>query len=215
VDHSYPGWRKVTTSIGRLAGIALSAAVFAVALLYLGLVQTVLHIVIAAGIIALVSRLQRKDPLESEGWKILTAGGMEWLALILGSGLTGLFAYVFFFVGSARHDAAFQMLMLQVLIVAFAIMTAFSFYSVFMVTTRWNDWRLEQDSFIFGKRTICFTDVSRLLPLTWADVLRIDAVDGTRIYVPLYRNGAAAFVDELMTKLGLHNRNSHEPEFDE
>jgi hypothetical protein len=195
----------MTTSIGRFVGIALGAAVFAFAVWQQGAVRTVLQLVGVAAFMGALGLLQRKRPVEHAEWKYLTAGAMEWFGLVLSLGLTGLLAYVFFFVGSARADAAFQMQVLQVLIVAFALSSAYLLYSACMVTTRWNEGRLEQESFGFGRRTICFTDICRLSPLTWADALRIDSVDGTRIYVPLYQNGAATFVAELKATLGIRD----------
>ena len=140
-------------------------------------------------------------------WKILTVSGMEWFAITSGTSLTLLLAYVFFFVGSARRDAEQQMLILEILLVVFAVSTAYLLYFACMVTIRWNEWQLEQDSLVFGKRAIRFADICQLLPLMWANVLRINSSDGTRIYVPLYRNGAAAFIEKLTTKLELNNEN--------
>ena len=204
----------MTTSIGRFAGIALSAAVFAFAVWQQGAVRTVLELVGVAAFIGVLGLLQRKRPVEQAEWKYLTAGVTEWFGLVLSLGLTGLLAYIFFFVGSARADAAFQMQCLQALIVVFALSSAYLLYSACMVTTRWNEERLERESFGLGRRTIRFTDICGLSPLTWADALRIDSVDGTRIYVPLYQNGAATFVAELKAMLGIHD-GKDQVEFDE
>ena len=128
---------------------------------------------------------------------------MERLAIGLGTVLTLLFAYIFFFVGSGRQDAEQQMLILRLLLIAFALMTAYVSYLALMVTIRWNTRQIEQDASVFGKRSIQFADIAQLSPLRWADMLRITSIDGTRIYVPLYRNGADVFMDELAAKLGL------------
>jgi hypothetical protein len=200
----------MSTSIGRLAGITLSAALFAAALWQWGVAQTALQVVIGAAVLALLGRLQRKRPVEHKGWKVLTPGGSEWLTIVVGGGLLGIFAWIFFFVGSARHDAESQMQVLQLLIAAFAGMTAFALYTSCMMATRWNDARIEQEAWGFGKRSISFTDICELSPVEWASILRIEAVDGTRIYVLLYQNGAAELVDDLKAKLGIAERDEVE-----
>ncbi|MGY4308889.1 hypothetical protein ACVIJ6_006132 [Bradyrhizobium sp. USDA 4369] len=175
----------------------------------LGYLRFAVEFVVVAVIMHVLTRIQRgKAPAEAGEWKILRVGLMERLAIGLGTVLTLLFAYIFFFVGSARHDADQQMLMLRLLLVAFTLMTAYASYLALMVTIRWDARQIEQESSLFGKRSVQFADIVQLSPLRWADMLRITSIDGTRIYVPLYRNGADMLLDELTAKLGLSHGNS-------
>lgn len=170
----------------------------------LGHFRFAVEFVVVAVIMHVLTRIQRgKLPAVAGEWKVLRVGLMERLAIGLGTVLTLLFAYIFFFVGSGRQDAEQQMLILRLLLIAFALITAYVSYLALMVTIRWNTRQIEQDASVFGKRSIQFADIAQMSPLRWADMLRITSIDGTRIYVPLYRNGADVFMDELAAKLGL------------
>jgi hypothetical protein len=194
---------EVTRRIYRSATIALVCAVLFWVAWRLGHLKNAVEFVAIAGIVRWLSQLHRNTaPISAGEWKTLGVGWMEWIAIGLGTVLTLLFAYIFFFVGSARRDAAQQMLMLELLLVSFALMTAYALYLALMVTIRWNAWQLEQESWLFGKRAIRFADVCRVSPLSWANMLRISSIDGTRIYVPLYRRGTDVFMEELAAKLG-------------
>jgi len=188
---------------GSVAIALVSAVLFFVAW-RLGHLKNAVEFVAITGIVHWLSGLHRNTaPILAGEWKTLGVGWMEWIAIGLGTVLTLLFAYIFFFVGSARRDAAQQMLILELLLVSFALMTAYALYLALMVTIRWNAWQLEQEAFLFGKRAIRFADVCRVSPLNWAGVLRVSSTDGTRIYIPLYKRGADVFMEELATKLGL------------
>ena len=83
--------------------------------------------------------IARKRARYRDGWYYLTPGPMMWFGLIAGALMTGLFCYVYFFVGSARADAATQMKWLFGLIVVFDLLTMLTAYAIIVDVVRWND----------------------------------------------------------------------------
>lgn len=146
----------------------------------------------AVGMLALIalSALQKPDARVREGWHYLTPGAMEWVALVGAFTLTALMLWVYHFVGSARADAATQMLILKFLIGAFAAGTGIAFFTSFAYELRWNDRSIEQRRLLFGTKTLRFADVvaGGTSPLTQA--IWVAAADGTVIRFSPYANGA-------------------------
>jgi hypothetical protein len=128
-------------------------------------------------------------------------------------GMLLLFLYIFYFVGSARHDAEYQMRACQLLIAAFGIMTAIMSWSVFSSFTRWNTDAIEQDRLFVGRRSVRFDEIVAVRRVTWCESLRIDGSDGSTIFVPLGHNGSREFTDTLGERLdarmGGHFRNRY------
>jgi ABC-type Fe3+ transport system permease subunit len=58
---------------------------------------------------------------DRHGWRHVRAGPMHWTGCVLAGGLVGLMGYVGLFVGSSRPDAAFQMQVLNGLLLAFTL----------------------------------------------------------------------------------------------
>lgn len=152
---------------------------------------------------AALSRLQQRDAKPKCGWSTLTVSLAEWAVAIALFGLTSLFFYVFWFVGSARVDARSQMIALQCLIAAFAVMSAFMAWHSFSSFTRWNEDCVEQYTVLLGWRKIRFEDVvsGRYNDLTGC--MTLEARDGSRVYIPLMHNGAQAFMEELEIRCAL------------
>jgi hypothetical protein len=98
--------------------------------------------------------------------------------------------WVYHFVGSARADAATQMLILKFLIGAFAAGVGIVFLTSFASELRWNDRSIEQRRLLFGAKTLQFADIvaGGMNPLTQA--IWIAATDGTVIRFSPYANGA-------------------------
>jgi len=151
-----------------------------------------------------LSRAQRRSASRRDGWSYLTVSLAQWLVAGALLGLTGLFLYVFYFVGSARADAASQMAALQLLIAGFATMSALACWANFSSFTRWNGECVEQDTLFLGRRAIRFTDIVDVRE-TWLDNLRIQGADGSAIHIPKMHNGAHAFAEELARGLGVPN----------
>ena len=78
---------------------------------------------LAGAIVVLLTYLGARSKPDQRGWRPVKAGAMHWFGVTLGGGLTGLFAYVWLFVGSSRADAEEQMAILFWLIVAFGVGT--------------------------------------------------------------------------------------------
>ena len=74
-----------------------------------------------------------------DGWRYLRPGAVAWIGLPLNLGFTGLLTYCYLFVGSARADAEFQMLMLFLLCVGFNLITIHIAYTTAVERVRWNE----------------------------------------------------------------------------
>jgi hypothetical protein len=145
-------------------------------------------------VILVFPRLQRKAGRQHEGWKYLTVSIAEWLMCVLALGLTCLFLWVYYFVGSARADAAHQMFILQLLIVGFAVITAVAWWTTFSSFTCWNKDCIEQDTVLLGVRRISFSQIDELHYESWSNSGVIDGTNGARIRIPLMHNGAQELV---------------------
>jgi Ni/Fe-hydrogenase subunit HybB-like protein len=147
---------------------------------------------VAVAMLAMVAliALQRPHARVREGWHYLTPSAMEWFALIGSFALTALMLWVYYFVGSARADAATQMLILKCLIAAFAAGTGLVFFTSFACELRWNDRSIEQRRLLVGAKTLRFADIvaGGMNPLTQA--IWVAAADGTVIRFSPYANGA-------------------------
>jgi hypothetical protein len=148
-----------------------------------------------------LARAQRRSASRRDGWNYLTVSLAQWLVAGALLGLTGLFLYVFYFVGSERADAASQLFALQLLIAGFATMSALMCWATFSSFTRWNGEGVEQATLFLGHRAIRFTDIVDVRE-TWLDNLRIESANGTTIQIPKMHNGAHAFAEELARRLG-------------
>jgi hypothetical protein len=140
--------------------------------------------------LAALTYLQKAAPRVREGWHYLTPSAMEWFGLAGCFALTAFLLWVYYFVGSARADVASQMVVLKILIVAFAAGTALIFYTSFASELRWNDHTIEQHHALRPSKAIKFSDIvdGGMNPLVQS--IWIAASDGTTIQFSPYANGA-------------------------
>lgn len=143
---------------------------------------------------------QRRRAALKDGWHHLTPSPMEWFALIGCFALTGLLLYVFFFVGSARADAASQMTVLKWLIAAFALGTALVFHGSFASSVRWNDEQIEQHSLFRPAVVIRWSDLEGV-EMTWAQAVRLVSRSGAAITFSPYQNGTASLGQAVEARL--------------
>ena len=141
---------------------------------------------------------QRRRGRSREGWHYLTPGLMEWAAVILSFGLAALLLWVYYFVGSDRPDADFQMQLVSWMILVFAGGGAVAFYFSFLASTRWNDQRIEYLVPFRSPQTILFRYITDVHYERWSESIVIEDEDGQRIRIPTFRNG----VESLMQTIG-------------
>ena len=98
-----------------------------------GLIATILVSVLAAAV--------GKAPADKSGWRQIRPSAMHWIGIILGTGLALLMGYIRLFVGSTRPDAETQMAILTWLIVAFALCTVLTAWSVNRIRRQAIRWR--------------------------------------------------------------------------
>jgi hypothetical protein len=140
---------------------------------------------------------QKRDTPVRAGWRYLTPSAMEWFGLIASFGLTALFLYVYYFVGSARADEESQMLALKFLIVGFGGGTAIIFFSSFASELRWNDDCIEQRRLFRSRKTVRFADIVAGGLERWTQYVWVAGSDGTMIRFSPYQNGAEALARTL------------------
>jgi len=171
--------------------VVLAASTF----VFGGRVDILKLVIVYAGVtlaLAALTCLQKPTPRVQEGWHYLTPSAMEWFGLAGCFALTVLFLWVYYFVGSARADAASQMFVLKILIVAFAAGAALIFYTSFAGELRWNDETIEQRRPFLAAKTIKFADIVDGGMNPWTQSIWAAGSDGTVIHFPPYANGAEA-----------------------
>jgi hypothetical protein len=179
-----------------LQSLILLLVVLAASILVLGGRVDILRLVIVyVGVtltLAALAYLQKPTPRVQEGWHYLTPSAMEWFGLVGCFALTLLFLWVYHFVGSARADAALQMVVLKILIVVSAAGTALIFHTSFASELRWTEEAIEQHQPFFTTKTIRFADIVDGGLKAWTQSIWIAASDGTVIHFSPYANGAEA-----------------------
>jgi hypothetical protein len=148
-------------------------------------------------VLSLLRALQRRSGRLVNGWHYLTPGPTIWVALVGGFLCSGGFSYIYFFIGSARPDAADQMRSLFYLTVAFNLGTLACAYATVAEEIRWNDKGIERRTYLFQRRSITWHQLAAAGFEAYSGYWWVSAFDGPRIRFSPYYNG---FV-ELMRKV--------------
>jgi len=184
----------------KLLFLMIAAAVAAITLIYGGgspIAEPIFMASAAASGLLAFSLLPPGKARHGARWKHLTLSSADLVAAGACVGMTVLFLYIFYVVGSARPDATSQMMGLRLLIVGFASLSAFAAWHTFARVTRWNDHSVEQDVLFFGRRTIHFRDIAFIGYETWSASYVIGARDGTRIKVLHMHGGVKELWQDL------------------
>lgn len=145
-----------------------------------------------------LSSLQRKEAAtERDGWRALRPSTMHWVSLVLSGGITGLLLYIYFFVGSARADAATQMKILGGLVVAFGACTVISFATCFVAKVRWNGERIESWLGPRLRRAIAWRDLAGAEFREPSGPIVLYAQTGEKLSIDPNCNGAEELCEEL------------------
>ncbi len=128
---------------------------------------------------------------------------MHWFAFAGGWAFAALISYIWLFIGSARHDAVFQMRVALLLAVAFCAMSAFCAVQM---------WRMRKTAVRWRGGTVCWNDDGRELRQeladfeafrrSWGGSLHIRFKDQTVLKVDPYAQNAPAFLQELAERGG-------------
>ena len=151
----------------------------------------ILVIVLAAGVVAVLGLLGIQSKPDQRGWRAIKASATHWAGVWLGAPLTGLFAYVWLFVGSSRADAEHQMTILFWLIIAFGLVTIIVGVTMVMIARRAVRWRGTTIAFTKGSQTEKrgFKDIVGWRSTFWGRVdLRFH--DGSTLWLDPYAKGA-------------------------
>lgn len=140
---------------------------------------------------------QRRRGSSREGWNYLTPSLLEWAAVILSFGMAGFLLYIYYFVGSDRPDAESQMQIVSWMILVFAVGGAACFYFSFLVSTRWNDQRIEYHVPFGTPQTILIRYISGVHYERWSESFLVEDEDGQRIRIPTFRNGAQSLLEAI------------------
>jgi hypothetical protein len=180
--------------------VATAVAVAYTAFIYGG-TRTVIISVVSGTFVCAFMYFQKRAAKHRDGWRYLTPSPIEWFCFIAVPLFVALLSYVYFFIGSGRHDAEFQMLMLKVLIVAFSVGGVLVTYMSLCVVTRWNDDRIQQSAVGRHPKDIRIGDIVALqLSPVW-QTLRIESADGSVIRANINQNGTNELIEFLIDKL--------------
>ncbi len=160
--------------------------------------QAVLSGLAGACIAAILARAAYAVRPDRDGWRQVTVGPSHWVSVGLGSGLTGLFTYIYLFVGSARVDAAYQMTVLFWMTLIFGTATLYMALSAVMTARQQLRWRGETLTYRDRGRVVLrwFDEVADIKTTLAGDyVLRF--VDGTSLTVDADSRGAMEFIDTV------------------
>ena len=145
-----------------------------------------------------LSLLQKGEAATTrDGWNRLTASHMQMFAFVGSAAMTGLMLYVYFFVGSARADAAQQMQILLGLIFAFGFGSIVAFISCFVQQVRWNADVVEYRFGPWTRRSIPWKNLIGCEFQGMSVPIRLHAANGTVISFDPNSNG----VDQLMNEV--------------
>ena len=154
---------------------------------------------ITSGTPLLFASFRKVQAIEQDGWRSLTPGAMEWVAFI-GCGTFALFmAYVYNFIGSARSDAARQMIYLLGLIIAFGLICLYCGLKIAFEILRWNETEIQQRTALLKVRVLPWSQIASVGYSQGGQALRLTGKDGTQIDAPLHRDG----IDSLLERLGI------------
>jgi len=160
---------------------------------------------VAAGLAAhallhlLLRSARRRRAEVQNGWRYLRPGAVAWIGLPLNLGFTGLLTYCYVFVGSARADAEFQMLMLFLLCVGFSLITIHIAYTTAVERVRWNETHIERRTLFFETRSMSWHELARFGEEP-SGYLWVASYHGPKIRFSPYSNG----VGELIAKAVRH-----------
>jgi hypothetical protein len=118
-----------------------------------------------------------------DGWYHLTPSPLELYRVAIGILSTVLFADLYVCIEPPRPMAKW-------LSIISILITGYLLHHSFVRRTRWSDDRIEQRYGFLWPRAIRLRDIARIRKTTWADDVRIDGMDGTRIRIPVNQIGS-------------------------
>jgi hypothetical protein len=151
--------------------------------------------------VAVLAALATKAPEDKAGWRRIAPSAMHWIAIVLGAALVLFMAYIRLFVGSTRSDAATQMTILTWLIVAFAMGTIVTAFSILAIQRRAVRWR--------GSRIVWFergqehqADLAELTGFgrTWLGYQEMRFADGTVLRIDRHARGARQLLETVQER---------------
>jgi small-conductance mechanosensitive channel len=156
---------------------------------------------IAAVIVSVLAAVGGKAQPDKKGWRLVAPSAMHWTGILLGGGLVLLMGYVRLFVGSSRPDSDTQMTILTWLILAFALCTIVTGWSMVRIrrqAIRWRGTRLVYNL----RREEREVDLSTISE-TSNDLIGgavVHFADGTVLRLDPYARGARELLEALSRK---------------
>jgi hypothetical protein len=165
-------------------------------------VQILLEIAVSALAGAALTRLARRAPARTDGWRRLAPSAMHWTALILSGGLFLFMFWIRLFVGSARHDAEHQMNMATGLIVAFGLGVAFCAWAIVRVRSLGFEWRGDTLAWRNGRGEQILRKVDDLASVRRSDAgaIRLSFADGESVKLDEHAQGCAELMEQLVAR---------------
>ena len=137
-----------------------------------------------------------------DGWLSLRARTAIWSALGLSAGFALFLMYIYLFVGSARSDAAQQMLYCRILSVAFAIGAVIVAWGAFSKAVSWRGSELRVRPLFGGLVSKRLEDVQAVEYRTGSGMFRLRFSDGYALNVSPYMRGTRQLLDQIGVATG-------------
>jgi hypothetical protein len=150
--------------------------------------------------VGLLVRALFPPPPERQGWHRIKPSGMHWIGVVGGSGLVSLMLYVRLFVGSARADAEFQMQILTLLILVFAVCVAVgaaTIRSIIRADVRWRGTALDYPGQAGGRAS---KDLAQVVGMQrrWTGEVLIAFADGDVLKLDGYADGVTGLCSRII-----------------
>lgn len=136
------------------------------------------------------------------GWNVVAPGLGHWFGFLGCAGLALLTAWVWLYVGSARRDAAQQMVIcfwLSAGMGLFAVIGGANIIAIRRQGLRWRDGLLAYEGADGMPRTLAMADFDAIRR-TWGGAYELRFMDGTVVAVDPFASGSDAFMRELFAR---------------
>ena len=147
---------------------------------------------------AFFRRQAHKERFDADGWQIVSISTSHHVTLWLGTALLLFFLYIRLFVGSARADAAHQMMMLNILLVGFGVMLIYVIGVMHHIGASSLRWRNRHISYQHKGREVVrsFNEV-HAVHRPWVGPARLVFADGKTLWLDPSANGTDMLLDEV------------------
>lgn len=157
---------------------------------------------LAVAVALIAARVSMTARAAHVGWNVIAPGPSHWFGFLGCAAFALLTAWVWLYVGSARRDAAQQMVIcfwLSAGMGLFALIGGANIVAIRRQGLRWRDGLLAYEGADGMLRTLAMADFDAIRR-TWAGAYELRFADGTVVAVDPLASGSDAFMRELFAR---------------